>query len=77
MKLEQMLVVEREMSNLVGFNYFGTDRFRLPSSSSLEKASELYHICTDFRVLNDELIKVNLAFKMVKKCIQATGYNKE
>ena len=40
------------------------------------KQQNLYRVCTDFRVLNDKLVRINHAFPLVRDCIESIG-NKE
>ena len=40
------------------------------------KQQNLYRVVTDFRVLNERLVRVNHAFPIVQDCLEATGTSK-
>ena len=33
----------------------------------------LYRVCSDFRILNEKLLKINHAFPLVRDCIEQLG----
>ena len=37
------------------------------------KNPNLYRVCSDFRILNEELLKINHAFPLVRDCIKQLG----
>ena len=36
----------------------------------------LYQVCSDFRILNEKLVKINHAFPLVRDCIEQLGRKK-
>ena len=40
------------------------------------KQQNLYRVVTDFRVLNERLVRVNHAFPIVRDCLEAIGTSK-
>ena len=40
------------------------------------KQQNLYRVVTDFRVLNERLVRVNHAFPIVRDCLEAIGASK-
>ena len=37
------------------------------------KIQNLYRVCSDFRILNDKLLKINHVFSLVRDCIEQLG----
>ena len=37
------------------------------------KNQNLYRVCSDFRILNEKLLKINHAFPLVQDCIEQLG----
>ena len=37
------------------------------------KNQNLYRVCSDFRILNEKLLKINHAFPLVRDCIKQLG----
>ena len=72
---EQKQVVKREMDRLVrlGIIKKGLTGYSSPVLLVKRKQQNLYHVCTDFRVLNDRLVHINHAFPLVWDCIEAIG----
>ena len=65
---EQKKVIQKEMDRL---EHLGIIQKGLTSHSSLVdlvkwKNQNLYRVCSDFRVLNKKLLKINNAFLLVK-----------
>ena len=40
------------------------------------KNQNLYRVCSDFRILNEKLVKINHAFPLVRDCIEQLGRKK-
>ena len=40
------------------------------------KNQNLHRVCTDFRILNEKLLKINHAFPLVKDCIEQLGQSR-
>ena len=40
------------------------------------KNQNLYRICSDFRILNEKLLKINHAFPLVRDCLEQLGQSK-
>ena len=64
---EQKKVNQREMDRL---EHLGTIRKGLTGYSSLgvlvkRKNQNVYRVCSDFRILNEKLLKINHAFPLV------------
>ena len=41
-----------------------------------QKNQNLYRVCSDFRILNEKLVKINHAFPLVRDCIEQLGRKK-
>ena len=75
MQEEQKNVIQKEMDRL---EHLGIIPKGLTSYSSLvvlvkQKNQNLYRVCTDFRILNEKLLKINHAFPLVRDCIEQLG----
>ena len=72
---EQKQVVKRERDRLVhlGIIKKGLTGYSSPVLLVKRKQQNLYHVCTDFRVLNDRLVHINHDFPLVCNCIEAIG----
>ena len=75
MREEQKKVIQKEMDRL---EHLGIIRKGLTSYSSLvvlvkRKNQNLYRVCSDFRILNEKLLKINHAFPLVRDCIEQLG----
>ena len=78
MREEQKKVIQKEMDRL---EHLGIIHKGLTSYSSLvvlvkQKNQNLYQVCSDFRILNEKLVKINHAFLLVKDCIEQLGRKK-
>ena len=78
MREEQKKVVQKEMGRL---EHLGIIHKGLTSYSSLIvlvkwKNQNLYRVCSDFRILNEKLVKINHAFPLVRDCIEQFGRKK-
>ena len=72
---EQKPVVEREMQRLekLGIIKKGLTGFSSPVLLVKRKQQKLYRVVTDFRVLNERLVRINHAFPLVRDCLDAIG----
>ena len=78
MREEQKKVIQKEMDRL---KHLGIICKGLTSYSSLvvlvkRKNQNLYRVCSDFRILNEKLVKINHAFPLVRNCIEQLGRKK-
>ena len=78
MREEQKKVIQKEMDR---FEHLGIICKGLTSYSSLVvlvkwKNQNLYRVCSDFRILNEKLVKINHAFPLVRDCIEQLGRKK-
>ena len=67
MREEQKKVIQKEMDRL---EHLGIIRKGLTGYSLLvvvvkRKNKNLYRVCSDFRILNEKLLKINHAFRLV------------
>ena len=72
---EQKKVIQKEMDRL---EHLGIIRKGLTGYSSLvvfvkQKNQNLYRVCSDFRILNKKLLKINHAFPLVRNCMERPG----
>ena len=75
---EQKKVIQKEMDRLEHLNIIWKG---LTGYSSLVvvvkwKNQNLYRVCSDFRILNEKLVKINHAFPLVRDCIEQLGRKK-
>ena len=78
MREEQKKVIQKEMDRL---KHLGIIRKGLTGYSSLVvlvkwKNQNLYRVCSNFRILNEKLVKINHAFPLVRDCIEQLGRKK-
>ena len=78
MREEQKKVIQKEMDRL---EHLGIIHKGLTSYSSLvvlvkRKNQNLYQVCSDFRILNEKLVKINHTFPLVRDCIEQLGRKK-
>ena len=78
MREEQKKVIQNEMDRLKHLGIIGKG---LTGYSSLVvlvkwKNQNLYQVCSDFRILNEKLVKINHAFPLVRDCIEQLGRKK-
>ena len=78
MREEQKKVIQKEMDRL---EHLGIIHKGLTGYSSLvvlvkHKNQNLYRVCSDFRILNEKLVKINNAFPLVRDCIEQLGRKK-
>ena len=75
MREEQKKVIQKEMDRL---EHLGIIQKGLTGYSSLvvlvkRKNQNLSRVCSDFRILNEKLLKINHAFPLVRDCIEQLG----
>ena len=78
MREEQKKVIQKEMDRL---EHLGIICKALTGYSSQvvlvkRKNQNLYRVCSDFRILNEKLVKINHAFLLVRDCIEQLGRKK-
>ena len=78
MREEQKKVIQKEMDRL---KHLGIICKRLTGYSSpvvlvKQKNQNLYHVCSDFCILHEKLVKINHAFPLVRDCIEQLGRKK-
>ena len=76
MREEQKKVIQKEMDRL---EHLGIIRKGLTGYSSLVvlvKWKNQNRVCSDFRILNEKLVKINHAFPLVRDCIEQLGRKK-
>ena len=74
MREEQKKVIQKEMDRL---EHLGIIQKGLTGYSPVvlvkRKNQNLYRFCSDFRILNEKLLKINHAFPLVRDCIEQLG----
>ena len=78
MREKQKKVIQKEMDRL---EHLGIIHKGLTNYSSLVvlvkwKNQNLYQVCSNFRILNEKLVKINHAFPLVRDCIEQLGSKK-
>ena len=78
MREEQKKVIQKEMDRL---KHLGIICKGLTGYSSLvvlvkHKNQNLYRVCSNFRILNEKLVKINHAFLLVRDCIEQLSRKK-
>ena len=68
-------VIQKEMDRLekLGIIKKGLTGYSSPVLLVKRKQQNLYRVVTDFRVLNERLVRVNHAFPIVRDCLEAIG----
>ena len=71
MKEEQKKVIQKEMDRLehLGIIRKGLTSYSSPVVLVKWKNKNLYRVCSNFRILNEKLVKINHAFPLVRDCI--------
>ena len=71
MREEQKKVIQKEMDRLkhLGIIHKGLTSYSSPVVLVKWKNQNLYLVCSDFRILNEKLVKINHAFLLVRDCI--------
>ena len=78
MREEQKKVIQNEMDRLehLGIIHKGLTGYSSPVVLVKWKNQNLYRVCSDFRILNERLVKINHAFPLVRDCIEQLGRKK-
>ena len=72
MREEQKKVIQKEMDRLehLGIIRKGLTSYSSPVVLVKRKNQNLYQVFSDFRILNEKLVKINHAFPLVRDCIE-------
>ena len=75
MQEEQKKVIQKEVDRLehLGIIRKGLTGYSSPVVLVKRKNQNLYTVCSDFRILNEKLLKINHAFPLVRDCIKQLG----
>ena len=75
---DQKPIIQEEMDRLekLGIIPKGLTGYSSPVLLVKRKQQNLYRVVTDFRVLNERLVRVNHAFPIVRDCLEAIGASK-
>ena len=75
MQEEQKKVIQKEMDRLehLGIIHKGLTGYSSPVVLVKRKNQNLYRVWSDFRILNENLLKINHAFPLVQNCIDELG----
>ena len=75
---DQKPIIQKEMDRLekLGIIRKGLTGYSSPVLLVKHKQQNLYRVVTDFRVLNESLVRVNHAFPIVRDCLEAIGASK-
>ena len=75
---DQKPIIQKEMDRLekLGIIQKGLTGYSPPVLLVKQKQQNLYRVVTDFRVLNERLVRVNHAFPIVRDCLEAIGTSK-
>ena len=78
MREEQKKVIQKEMDRLehLGIICKGLTGYSSPVVLVKRKNQNLYWVCSDFRILNEKLVKINHAFPLARDCIEQLGRKK-
>ena len=78
MREEQKKVIQKEMDRLehLGIIGKGLTGYSSPVVLVKQKNQNLYQVCSDFCILNENLVKINHAFPLVRDCIEQLGRKK-
>ena len=78
MREEQKKVIQKEMDRLenLGIIHKGLSGYSSPVVLMKQKNQNLHQVCSDFRILNEKLVKINHAFPLVRDCIEQLGRKK-
>ena len=74
----QKKVIQKEIDILehLGIIQKGLTGYSSPVVLVKQKNQNLYGVCSDFRILNEKLLKINHAFPLVQDCIEQLGRSK-
>ena len=69
---EQKKVIQKEMDRLEhrGIVHKGLTSYSSPVVLVKRKNHNLYRVCSDFRILNEKLLKINHIFTLVQDCME-------
>ena len=72
MREEQKKVIQKEMDRLkhLGIIRKGLTGYSSPAVLVKWKNQNLYRVCSNFRIFNEKLVKINHAFPLVRDCIE-------
>ena len=75
---DQKPIIQKEMDRLekLGIIHKGLTGYSSPVLLVKQKQQNLYRVVTDFRVLNERLVRVNHAFPIVQDCLEAISASK-
>ena len=75
MREEQNKVIQKEMDRLehLGIIQKGLTGYSSPVVLVKQKHQNLYRVCSDFRILNEKLLKINHAFSLVRDSSEQLG----
>ena len=75
MREEQKYAIQKEMDRLeyLGIIQKGLTGYSSPAVLVKRKNQNLYGVCSDFRILNEKLLKINHAFPLVQDCTEQLG----
>ena len=75
MREEQKKVIQKEINRLehLGIIRKGLTSYSSPLFLVKWRNQNLYQACSDFRILNEKLVKINHAFPLVRDCIEQLG----
>ena len=75
MREEQKKVIQKEMDRLehLGIIQKGLTSYSSPFVLVKRKNQNLYKVCSDFRILNEKLLKINHPFLLARDCIEQLG----
>ena len=75
---DQKPIIQKEMDQLekLGIIRKGLTGYSSPVLLVKRKQQNLYRIVTNFRVLNEQLVRVNHAFPIICNCLEAIGTSK-
>ena len=78
MREEQKEVIQKEMDRLehLGITRKGLTSYSSPVVLVKWKNQNLYQVCSDLRILNEKLVKINHTFLLVRDCIEQLGRKK-
>ena len=74
----QKKVIQKEIDRLehLGIIQKGLTGYSSPVVLARRKNQNLYRVCSDFRILNEKLLKINHAFPLVRDCIEQLRQSK-
>ena len=78
MREGQKKVIQKEMDRLehLGIIHKGLTSYSSPVVLVKQKNQNLYRVCSNFRILNEKIVKINHAFPLVRDCIEQLGRKK-